>query len=362
MRLVVTAVENFVLFGTLAALVVFVVAAGARWMTLRGWWSPHPFTLTKFYAVAVAVPPVVSLWLVVAALLPEWWLGKDVFDLEHATPSNHLHLLSDLTAALEPGLAFATLALAVVGVVVAVAATARGYRRVGGVIGRLEVSAVSPPADKVALVEEAARRYNLDVGLVLGDYPVSFVWGFGRSKLVLSSGLLRTLTSDELLGVLEHEAAHHTRRDNTVKLALSFCAHATLLFPLARRILAWRAEAVELVCDEIAAVRTGAPLDVAGALVKVRRLTLVVSGCAAAPAAATEFLPATPASFEYRVHRLVAFADALPAARLVSPYTRGPAREALATLAAFTASLGAAVVLAPLAVHRAVEALIHLLA
>jgi Zn-dependent protease with chaperone function len=361
-RTLVTGIENFVLLGSLAASASFALAVAVRWSVARRLWAPHPHVLAQLYGAAVMLPPIVSLWLVSAALLPEWWLGKTVFDLEHATTGHeHLHLLSDLTAALEPGLALASVALALAGFVVAVAASVRGYQRVGRVVSRLDVIADPPPADKVALVDRVARAYGLRVGLVLSDYPISFVWGFGRSKLVLSSGLLKTLTDEELVGVLEHEAAHHVRRDNAVKLALALAAHATLLFPLARRVLAWRAEAVELVCDEIAAGRTSAPLEIAGALVKVRRLTLAGTGAGLACATAAEFLPTASESFDYRVRRLVAFEDALPTAELTAELARGPAREVVALAAAFALALGLALTFAPLAVHRAVEALIHLL-
>ena len=86
-------------------------------------------------------------------------------------------------------------------------------------------------------MNEVARKAGLSVGLVMSDYPLSFVWGFRRSKLILSSGLLRTLTPAELTGVLEHEAAHHARRDNLIKLLLSVCSYSSLAFPLSRLII-----------------------------------------------------------------------------------------------------------------------------
>ena len=358
MRTLLTAVENVVLFGSLTAIATFAIAGAVRWATRRGW-RPHPYLLTRLYAAAVAAPPLVALWLVAAALLPEWWLGKTAFDVEHAGPG-HLHLLSDLTASLEPGLGLATAALALAGAVYAAVAGVGGYRRVSQFVSRLDATA-PPPAGTVALVQEVAARHGLDVGLVLSEHPITFVWGFGRSKLLLSSGLLDTLTTEELAGVLEHEATHHTRRDNLVKLALSFSAHATLLFPLARRILAWRAEAVELVCDEVAAARTGEPLEIAGALVKLRRFASLASRSAPA-AAAAGFLPAGATGFEYRVRRLVAFADALPSPASVAGYARGPLREATAATVTFAATLAAVLTVAPLAVHRAVETVINLLA
>ena len=361
MRTVVTGLENFVLLGSLVAFLAFAIAGIVRAAELRGYWRPHPSVPMRLYGAAVALPPIVSLWLVAAALLPEWWLGQQDFDREHAaTDHAHFHLLSDLTVALEPGLSVATAALAVAGLAVALVASIRGYQRVGRVIARLDVVADPPPPEQAALVEAAATAYGLEVGLVVSDYPISFVWGFGRSRLVLSSGLLRGLSGRELRGVLEHEAAHHFRRDNAVKLAFAFAAHATLLFPLARRVLAWRSESVELVCDEIAAARTRAPLDIAGALVKVRRMTLPSPGLSVAPA--TEFLPATATSFEYRVRRLIDFHEAPPRPSVADALARGPARTAAAVTAAFAATLAVALATAPLAVHAAVEALIHLLA
>jgi Zn-dependent protease with chaperone function len=356
MRTLITAVENVVLFGSLTAIATFAIAGAARLASRRGW-RPHPYLLTRLYAAAVALPPLVALWLVAAALLPEWWLGKSAFDVEHARPE-HLHLLSDVTASLEPGLGLATAALALIGAVYAAVAAVRGYGRVSQLVARLDATA-PPAASKVALVQEAASRHGLDVGLVLSEHPITFVWGFGRSKLLLSSGLIDALTDEELAGVLEHEAAHHTRRDNLVKLALSFSAHATLLFPLARRVLSWRAEAVELVCDEVAAARTQEPLEIAGALVKVRRFASLAPG--PAPAAATAgFLPAGATGFEYRVRRLVAFADALPSPTSVVGYARGPLREAVVVTVAFAATLAAVLTIAPLAVHRAAETVITL--
>lgn len=355
MRTLVTPVENVVLFGSLTATGTFAVAALARSATRRGW-RPHPYVLTRLYAGAVAAPPLVALWLVAAALLPEWWLGKPAFDAEHAGPG-HLHLLSDLTASLEPGLGLATAALALAGAVYATVAAVRGYRRVSRFVARLDATA-PPAAEKVALVRRAASRHGLDVGLVLAERPIVFVWGFGRSKLLLSSGLVDTLTAAELAGVLEHEAAHHSRRDNLAKLALSFSAHATLLFPLARRILAWRAEAVELVCDEVAAARTGEPLDIAGALVKVRRVASLPPRTTVATAA---FLPSGATGFDYRVRRLVAFADAPPSPDSVTGYARSPLGETAAASIAFSTTLAAVLTIAPLAVHRAVETIIHLI-
>ncbi len=199
----------------------FAAAWAARLAALRGWWEPDPLTLTRVYSLTLLLPPVAATWIVAAAFLPEWWLGEEAFGAAHAAPIHQLHLLSDLTAALEPRLAYATLAFAAAASAFAAVSSVRGYARVGRVVSRLEMGAAPPRPEQVELVKEAAGRHRIGVGLVMSDCPLSFVWGFRRPKLVLSSGLLNALTAEQLRGVIEHEAAHHSRRDNAVKLGLS---------------------------------------------------------------------------------------------------------------------------------------------
>jgi Zn-dependent protease with chaperone function len=190
------------------------------------------------------------------------------------------------------------------------------------------------------------------VGLVQSDQPLSFVWGFGRAKLVVSTGLLTTLTPEELAAVLEHEAAHHARRDNLSKLGLTMCAHATLAVPLARRLLRWRDEQVELICDETAA-RSTSPLDLADALVKVRRHALRV----AVPALASSFVPENDGAVEERVRRLVMLDD-VPASGGAGTAPRHVLPWASAILLVVSAGILA---FAPLGVHTTTEAIFRVL-
>ena len=356
----VTAVENFVLFGTLLALGGFAAAWAARAATQRGWWGPHPQTLTRLYSLALILPPVAATWIVLAAFLPEWWLGEEAFGAAHPAPLHQLHLLSDLTAALEPRLAYATLVFAASASAFAAASSARGYARVGRVVRRLEMGAAPPRPEQVEIVKAAAARHRISVGLVMSDCPLSFVWGFRSPKLILSSGLLNALTVEQLVGVIEHEAAHHTRRDNAVKLALSAASYLSPAFPLSRLVLRWRAEQVELICDEVAAARTSNPLEIAEALVRVRRAGAALSG--GSLIAASGFMPDGVKAFERRVHRLVSFSDYLPSPARSEALARPPRAGALATAALFSLTLLTVSALAPLAVHRAAETVIRLLA
>jgi Zn-dependent protease with chaperone function len=355
----ITAIENFVLFSTLFSLGGFALALLARRAALRGWLHPQPFTLTRIYAAALTIPPVIAAWLVAAAMLPEWWLGEAVFDAAHSAPLHQLHLLSDLTATLEPRLAYATLLFAAAASAFAAWSSFRGYARVGRIVRHLEMNAPPPPTEQVALVKAAAARHHLDVGLMMSDYPLSFVWGFRRSKLVLSSGLLHALTPGQLEGVVEHEAAHHARRDNAVKLALSFASYLSLAFPLSRLLLRWRAEQVEMVCDEVAVARTLAPLEIAEALVKLRRKAS--ASVASLGSVASGFVSDDAQSFEQRVRRLIAFADAPPSEARARSLSQTPRVEALFVAALFTTTLLAISILAPLAVHHAAESIIRIL-
>jgi Zn-dependent protease with chaperone function len=355
----ITAIENFVLFSTLFSLGGFMVAWLLRLMTLRGRVELQPFTLTRLYAAALTVPPVIAAWLVAAALLPEWWLGEEGFDAAHSGPFHQLHLLSDLTAALEPRLAYATLLFVFSASAFAAWSSLRGYRRIGGVVRRLKMDAALPPQSSVALVEAAAAAHDIDVGLVLSDYPFSFVWGFRRSKLILSSGLLHALTPEQLTCVIEHEATHHARRDNSVKLALSFASYLSLVFPLSRLILRWRAEQVEMVCDEVAAARTRAPLEIAEALVRLRRRTKIPTPGMLPESGASAFVADDAQSFERRVRRLIAFEDAPPPESRAMLLSKTPRIEAFFVTALFITTLLGVSVLAPLGVHRAAEYIIR---
>ena len=345
-------VENFILFSTLLAVCGFAFAVAVRMSAERGWRQWQPETLARIYSAAVVLPPMIAAWLTAAAFLPEWWLGEAAFDAAHPQPLHQLHLLGNLTAMLEPVLAYFTLAVTTAAALFAASQSVRGYLRVGRVVERLQLSATPPPVDQLALVNQAAEQHGMSVGLVMSDYPFSFVWGFGRSKLVLSSGLLHTLTPEELAGLLEHEAAHHTRRDNLAKLALTFFGHASLAFPLAWRLLRWRAEQVEMVCDEVAAARTLAPLEIAEALVKLRRRTLTPA-CAPANVCTSGFIPEDSPGFERRVCRVLALTDIPPNAARANALSQSHKVEAFFVAAVFAATL------TPLAVHRTAESLIQ---
>jgi Zn-dependent protease with chaperone function len=355
--MILASIENFVFLNTLLALAGFTCARIARYAVKRGLWRAAPEKLSRIYALAIILPPLAAAWIVAAALLPQSLLGEDRFEAAHTAPWHQFHLLGELTSSFEPSLAYSVFAFAIGAALFALWSSARGYFRIGGVIARLEMQAAPPPPEQLALVKRVAARRGLDVGLVMSDYPLSFVWGFSRSKLVLSSGLLRTLTAEELAGVLEHEAAHHTRRDNLIKLTLGLLGYTSLSFPLSWLLLRWRAEQVEMVCDEVAIARTSAPLEIAEALVKLRRRTL------AAPAvvSASSFIPDDSTSFEQRVRRVIALSDAPPTLARANALAQTRGVWISFGLIGFVSTLATIYTFAPLSVHQAAESLIRFL-
>ena len=355
------AIENFVLFSTVFSLAGFLVALYVRRATVKGSWRPQPDTAARLYTSAIVTPPLAALWLITAVFLPKLWLTAETFEAAHSAPYHQLHLLGELTISLEPSLSYALFLFVIITGIFAIWSNLVGTWRIGKVIGRLEMNAAAPPADKVALVTEIAAQRGLPVGLVMTDYPLSFVWGVRRSKLIISSGLLGTLTAQELAGVLEHESAHHTRRDNLFKLLLSLCTYTSLAFPLSRLILRLRATEVEAICDEEAVSRTSAPLELAEALIKLRRQTSAVNVVepTATSALVSGFHSGNVFTLEYRVNRLLSLCDSIPD---LTDQKQHRAKKATGFLiAAALLTLLGIFVFAPLSIHHVAETLIEIL-
>jgi len=349
-------IENFILINGVLSVAAFTLAWLARNAERTRKW--HPLALSRLYAAALIIPPVATAWLVSASLLPWVWIDADRWAREHQS-SHTLHLLNALTVPLDPLLGYAALTFASVAALVALYAGASAYFRIGSVVRRLGVGAEPAAPERVKQVEDACQKYGIDVGLVVSNYPFSFVWGYLRSKLVVSTGLLNALTSKELSALLEHEAAHHARRDNLLKWLLTICRYASPAFPLTGLLYRRWSEQVEMVCDEIAARRTSAPVEVAGALARLKRLTL-----AGLPrrqqSIESGFLGEQGESFERRVMRVLSLADE-PAATEMIVLSRSWLRAAALAGVLFTLSLAGLFIASPLAIHRAVEAILHAL-
>lgn len=349
-HLLISPIENFVLLSSIFAAACFAIAGGLRLLNKFRVCQIKTYNAIRIYNWALVLPPALAFWIVAAALLPEWWM-PEAFNAAHGN-SHELHLLGDLTAKVEPTLAYMVLLFAIAASFVAAWTGWRSFINVGQVIAKLHADAEPADPSQIRLVEEVARRYRFEVGLVASDYPFSFLWGLSRSKLIVSTGLLRTLNHEELIGVMEHEAAHHERRDNLIKFALLLCSFTSLAFLLSRRLLIWRALEVEGLCDEVAASKTKAPLDIASALVKLRRRT------SATPITASSFLADDVSSFRSRVSKLIESSDNNA---LSERPDRSGAWPSVGFGFIFVGSLAVSTYFFPLSFHRLAESLIQLL-
>ncbi len=352
-------IENFFLFNTAFSVVAFIIASllrrGGQSELMKSW---CPSVSARVYIAALVVPPVASAWLVCASLFPALWLGQKMWAQEHVE-EHSLHLLNAFTVIADPMLGYAAITFTLLALLVATWAAWRAYFRINRLVECLEIGAEPAPAESVREVEKVCRRYRIAVGLVVSNYPFSFVWGYLRSKLIVSTGLLNALTKEELIAVLEHEAAHHARRDNLLKWALTICRYATPAFPLTARLYRWLNEQIEMVCDEVAVRRSASPIDLAGALVRLKRLTLA-AGPRAPRLSGSGFLDDERGDFERRVTRALSFEEEPPEADAES-LSRSCAKTAFAGGALFALSLIALFFTSPLAIHRAVESVLRIL-
>jgi beta-lactamase regulating signal transducer with metallopeptidase domain len=199
---------------------------------------------------------------------------------------------------------------------------------------------------------QTQREDPLPKTVLNSDAPVLALAGFVRPHVVVSRGVLQTLSSDEWEAALEHERAHHHSRDNLKRLVLLF-APEILPFPFSRfftRLNRSWAKLIEWAADDEA---TGADprrsVSLAGALVQMARMG---AGPSVSPLSSSfcgndQNLPA-------RVDRLLGLAPVSENPRRV--------RTALGVAAAAIAALTIAAMIRPgtfLSVHHLLEQLIR---
>ena len=109
-ELLISVVENFVLLSTIFAIVCFAIAGAAKLLVQNKPYELRTSTLIRLYTWTLILPPILALWIVAAAFLPEFWM-PEAFKAAHSTP-HELHLLGDLTGRVEPSLAYMLLIFA----------------------------------------------------------------------------------------------------------------------------------------------------------------------------------------------------------------------------------------------------------
>ncbi len=167
--------------------------------------------------------------------------------------------------------------------------------------------------------EEIEDRYSIKIYIIPIEKPIAFLSGFFSSKLICSKGLLDTLSFDELQGLINHEIAHHLRKDNLLQGLLIFSKNLLILSPTGHYLLGWWKEQIELVCDEFAVFKTKKPLEIAQALLTMERSLFDIRGkriYALAMIGSNQsmhisgfYAPDKKEVIEERVKRIISFSD-----------------------------------------------------
>lgn len=198
-----------------------------------------------------------------------------------------------------------------------------------------------------------AAAGRLPVHVVESEAPMLALAGIFRPRIVVSRGVLRVLSSEELRAAFDHEQAHGVSRDNLKRLLLLLAPDPLPFFPVLGALDRCWARAAEWAADDRAAAGDSRrSLSLAAALVRVARL--------GAPARPVPTLMATLAGsaaeeLSTRVDRLLSPGPPLEG-------LGGLLRVAVSGVALAASALLLALLLQPGmldAVHRLLEHLVH---
>lgn len=102
--------------------------------------------------------------------------------------------------------------------------------------------------------------------------PMAITMGFAQPKIIISTGLIKLLTNDELKAVLTHETYHKANRDPLKLFILSLCASTIGYIP----ILKWFNEQYriiqEVLADEFAIRKQETSVHLGSALLKMLKV------------------------------------------------------------------------------------------
>lgn len=132
---------------------------------------------------------------------------------------------------------------------------------------RARRSAHAASAD-ILVASRRARLAGEDVWLLPEERPVALALPRRHGGIVVSEGLLRTLSSEELVAVLAHERAHLHQHHHLVLGALRALVEPLRWVPLAAAIADAVPHYLEVAADRCARDRTGTPA-LASALLKI---------------------------------------------------------------------------------------------
>ena len=103
------------------------------------------------------------------------------------------------------------------------------------------------------------------------SYPVACTIGLWRPRILLSTGMIATLSATEIKAVISHEWGHVMRRDPLRIALLQWCRDALWLLPIVGALVRDSTRVMEDAADDAAVALTNQPLELAAALVKTAK-------------------------------------------------------------------------------------------
>jgi len=237
---------------------------------------------------SLALPPILAYVILIASLVPPVLILEDHglhlhFSISH--PYHHFCLFHS-SANLPSSPIFRVMllsSLVLIGFSSFRAITSYWKIR-GGLNWLMKNRAIPPgtedlPPQTQSLLREFREAEGIELRLIKASFPISFLSGIFRPQIILSSSLLQTLSAAQVRTILQHELAHRFRKDNLLQFLLSFCRNLLFISPTGHLLFRWWRQEAELLCDEMAIARTARPLDLAEALLRIRKAMLGRADC-----------------------------------------------------------------------------------
>jgi Zn-dependent protease with chaperone function len=126
-----------------------------------------------------------------------------------------------------------------------------------------------PSLDTALLVMLPQDQQRLRV--LEAPYPVACTIGLWRPRILLSTGMITTLSTTEMGSVIAHEWGHVMRRDPLRVALLQWCRDALWWLPIVGALVRESTRVMEDAADDVAVALTAQPLELAAALVKTAK-------------------------------------------------------------------------------------------
>jgi len=102
-------------------------------------------------------------------------------------------------------------------------------------------------------------------------YPVACTIGLWRPRILLSTGMIATLSATEMGPVIAHEWGHVMRRDPLRVALLRWCSDVLWWLPIVGALVRDSTRIMEDAADDVSVALTNQPLELAAALVKTAK-------------------------------------------------------------------------------------------